>query len=138
MSIKGREGRLAATRWALVDLGTKFIEESFDSSMPQNQWLEAYGSKIYVRFYHHPVKQEMFDIANISIRQENQRQGIFTYFLTEMEKLCWSYRIHFVRVENVSHPGLARFLGKRGYQPIRDDGGLSSYEFRIKHGPPKI
>lgn len=138
MSIRGREGRLAATKFDLSDKAVDFIERHIGTEVPKNEWLRAYGSEVFVRIYPHPAHGTCFDIANVQIRQENQRQGIFRHFLAEVEKICWSSGVFWIKIENVNHPGLAQFLRKRGYTEFRDDAQVPSFRWNVNKGPPIV
>lgn len=134
MTIRGREGRLAATKLKFEQELGEIIEYATSSIAPatSNRLIAAYGSEVYVRVYNHPQKGFCLDIARIQIRQENQHQGIFSYFLHKAEQLCESFGIRYIKVENVLNEKLGDFLQRRGYNAIRDDANVPSYWFEVQ------
>lgn len=140
MSTKGRAARLELTKFNLGLETAKWIEQEKGNQFPQRRWFEAFGSQIYLRHCLMPLGDQL-DIATVTIRTENQRQGIFTYVLGQLEQSCFLHKYWSIKVENVMHPGLERFLINRGYyadKEMQATDPMHSYRWGIWRGPPKI
>lgn len=137
MSTRGREGRLAATKYVFIDELKAFIREE-KGKFPKGRWIQAYGSELFVRHFKHPQHGDQLDLATITIRRENQHQGIFRSTLQEAEMACFANNYWRIKVENVFHPALQVFLERRGYESEEDLGGLISYYWLCSRGAPLL
>lgn len=106
------------------------LQEFIDSPL-RNVWLRGDGIEIYVRKgVHANYPGACLDIANVSVRDELQRQGIFSRWLAEAETLARS-RFEYVYIENVMNEFLPAFLVKQGY--IVHRGFPDSYVKKLGH-----
>jgi histone acetyltransferase (RNA polymerase elongator complex component) len=128
MSIRGREGRHAATKLKFEQELTDFIVNTRFWPVSCNREINAYGSTLYVRHIYTDTLGDILYIARIHIRAENQHQGLFTHTLNIAERTAQSENYAKIVVENVQSERLGDFLRRRGYKAIReDDGGTTSF-----------
>ncbi len=104
--------------------------QNFIEGPCSNTWINyPNGMKVYVRKGHHMIGdtvESTFDVANISVPENLQKGGLFTYWLKTAEAEA-SERDLIVFVESVLNPHLAEFLTKRGYIKTGDDMCPSFY-----------
>jgi N-acetylglutamate synthase-like GNAT family acetyltransferase len=96
----------------------------------RNCWLNYPDFHVYVRKGYHRINQAnpvsmTFDIANIDVEARQRGKGIFTDWLTLVERETKSAGLEAVYVENVLNPRLADFLTRRGYTKL--EGGIPSF-----------
>lgn len=93
----------------------KFLESKLS-----NVWIYHPDISIYVRKGFHTLPpfravRNTLDVANISVLEARQKQGIFTEWLGVAEAMAAEHGFDAVYVESVLNPHLASFLTKRGY-----------------------
>ena len=99
------------------------LEQFLDNKL-RNSWLDEGVLSVYVRKGIHYINgnnTDTFDIANVVVEEEHQKQGVFTKFIERVEKAITLP----IYVENIHHSWLVDFFSRRGYNII-DIGGLKS------------
>lgn len=90
------------------------ILEEFLNSKLRNSWLYEGPLSVYVRKGIHTIDGQTintFDIANVSVQLEHQRQGIFKKFISRVEN---STELP-IFIENILDAWLVTFFKRRGY-----------------------
>lgn len=140
MSVRGREGRWAATRLRLEQDIQQFIELYAGSNRPPASVdFTAYGSSAYVR-YNYFKNIQTFVFARVVIREENRSQGIFRHLLACAELCAQANGYDRIAVECVLNKRLQDFLKRRGYKPDPHSTALTNstnptFYLQLNKGP---
>jgi hypothetical protein len=87
-------------------------------NLARNVWLEGSYCEVYIRYFRGQIQ-----IANVQVHPEHWHKGIFTNFLSVVER-CG----HPIKIENVHNERLAKYLDKRkGYTCEQDNAGTPSF-----------
>jgi len=94
---------------------------TFLVSTHRSHWLEIGPMLVYVRKGTHLISAGLvktFDVANISVNEEERGKGWFTALLDVLEAR-WNGH-HVIYVEQILEPRLYSFLENRGYISVNE------------------
>jgi GNAT superfamily N-acetyltransferase len=77
-----------------------FLIHTRGGSFPRNRWFESPEMQVYLRG-HNLGNVWTVDVANITVREELRGQGIFSKFLSWLEKTAVQLGYSRVKIENI-------------------------------------
>lgn len=130
-TIQPKQSRRLKMRTSLIKLYRAYEASPF---LNDNIWLRGKEGSIFVRRTKRIIeggRRTTLDIANINIKPLEQGKGVFTKFLSEVEKNTLREAVF---IENVLDTRFANFFIKNGYKILTEDDhfGVCFYKVIMK------